>query len=125
MAAFARVEVLLIDDFGLRPLTAEQAAGVLEVVEDRSGLRSTIVTSQLPVAQWHEALGDATIADAILDRIVHNAHRIELRGDSLRRPQTVAAPAPATSENAAHAAEGPTDGGRAEKRRATKAAAAR
>ena len=125
MATFARVAVLLIDDFGLRPLTAEQAASLLEVVEDRSGLRSTIVTSQLPVAQWHEVLGDATIADAILDRIVHNAHRIELRGDSLRRPQP-AAPGmthePATIGNDAGELE---QEGRAEKRGARKAAAAR
>jgi len=125
MSALARVDVLLIDDLALQPLTAAEAAALLEVVEDRSQLRSTVVTSQLPVTHWHESLGEPTVADAILDRLVHNAHRIELRGDSLRRPQTVAEPAPATSENAAHAAEGPTDGGRAEKRRATKAAEAR
>ena len=74
-----------IDDLALRPLTPAQAADLLEVIEDRSQRRSTIVTSQLPIANWHEALGDPTLADAILDRLSHNAHRIELRGDSLRR----------------------------------------
>jgi DNA replication protein DnaC len=87
MAAWARIDVLLIDDSALRPLTAEQAADLLEVIEDRSQRRSTIVTSQLPVAHWHDALGDPTLADAILDRLTHNAHRIELRGDSLRRQE--------------------------------------
>ncbi|MDQ2961214.1 MAG: IS21-like element helper ATPase IstB [Candidatus Dormibacteraeota bacterium] len=85
MTAWARIDVLLIDDLVLRPLTADQAADLLEVIEDRSQRRSTIITSQLPVANWHEALGDPTLADAILDRLTHNAHRIELRGDSLRR----------------------------------------
>lgn len=84
--AWARVEVLVLDDFALRPLTAD----LLEVLEDRVERRATIVTSQLPVALWHEALGEPTVADAILDRLVHTAHRIELQGESLRRP---AAPA--------------------------------
>lgn len=84
MASWARVGVLVIDDLLLRPLTADQAADLLEVVEDRAHLRSTIITSQLPVALWHEALGDATIADAVLDRVLENAHRIELTGDSMR-----------------------------------------
>lgn len=88
LAAWARVEVLLLDDFLLRPLTPDQAADLLEVIEDRSQLRSTIVTSQLPVAHWHEALGEATVADAILDRLLHNAHRIEFSPttESMRRP---------------------------------------
>ena len=85
MAAWARLDVLVLDDLGLQPLTPAQAADLLEVIEDRHGGRSTIVTSQLPVGHWHEALGEPTIADAILDRLVHNAYRIELRGDSLRR----------------------------------------
>ena len=91
LASWARIDVLCIDDLALQPLTAAQGSDLLEVVEDRSQRRSTIVTSQLPVSEWHGSLGDATIADAILDRLVHNAHRIELRGDSLRRSQTVAA----------------------------------
>jgi len=92
MAAWARVEVLVLDDLGLQPIPAQRAADLLEVIEDRGGLRSTIVTSQLPVSHWHEALGDPTIADAILDRIVHGAHRLELRGESLRRAARAADP---------------------------------
>lgn len=86
MANWARVEILVVDDFLLRPLTPDQAADLLEVIEDRAQLRSTIITSQLPVSLWHEALGDATIADAVLDRVLQNAHRIELSGESMRRP---------------------------------------
>jgi DNA replication protein DnaC len=97
MASWARIDVLLIDDLALRPLTAEQAADLLEVIEDRTQRRSTIVTSQLPVADWHDALGDPTVADAILDRLTHNAHRIELRGDSLRRPEAEMAPSAPTA----------------------------
>jgi DNA replication protein DnaC len=85
MASWARVEVMLIDDFLLRPLAPDQAADVLEVIEDRVGLRSTIVTSQLPVSLWHEALGEPTVADGILDRLLEYVHRIELRGESMRR----------------------------------------
>jgi DNA replication protein DnaC len=85
MAAWARVGVLVIDDLGLQPLATQQAADLLEIIEDRAQRRSTIVTSQLPVALWHEALGEPTIADAILDRLLHNAHRIELHGESMRR----------------------------------------
>ncbi len=85
MAAWARIDVLLIDDFLLRPLGVDQAADTLEVIEDRAGRRSTIITSQLPVANWHEALGDETIADAILDRLNQSLHRIEIGGESLRR----------------------------------------
>ena len=80
----ARTDVLLIDDFLLRPLGPDQAADLLEVIEDRVD-RATIVTSQLPVVMWHEALGEPTIADGILDRLLENVHRIELRGESLRR----------------------------------------
>ena len=84
-AAWARVDVLLIDDFLLRPLTPDQAAEHLEVIEDRAGLRSTIFTSQLPIANWHEAITEPTLADAVLDRICQNLHRIELSGESMRR----------------------------------------
>ena len=83
-AAWARVEVLVLDDFLLRPLQADQAADTLEVIEDRSGMRSTILTSQLPISQWHEAMGEPTVGEAILDRICQNLHRIELAGDSMR-----------------------------------------
>lgn len=87
LAAWAKVEVLVLDDFGLQPLTDAQAADLLEVIEDRAGRRSTIVTSQLPVAHWHEGLGEPTVADAILDRLLHGAHRLELWGESLRRSE--------------------------------------
>lgn len=87
MASWARVDVLLIDDFLIRPLNPDQAADTLEVIEDRSGLRSTIITSQLPVNLWHEAMGEPTIADAVLDRVLQHLHRIELAGESMRRPE--------------------------------------
>ena len=86
MASWARVSVLVIDDFLLRRLHPDQAADVLEVIEDRAGLRATIVGSQLPIEHWHEAIADTTIADAVLDRLLDRAHRIELHGESLRRP---------------------------------------
>lgn len=85
--SWARIDVLVLDDFAMQPLSIQQSADLLEVVEDRAQRRATVVTSQLPVKQWHEALGDATIADAILDRLVHNAHRIDLRGESVRDPK--------------------------------------
>lgn len=87
MASWARIDLVVIDDLLLRPLSGEQAADVLEVIEDRSGRRSTIFTSQLPVAHWHEALGDPTVADAIMDRVVSRLNRIELAGESMRRPE--------------------------------------
>lgn len=86
-ASWARIDVLVIDDFLLRPLTADQAADVLEVIEDRAGLRSTVITSQLPIAMWHEAMGEPTVADAVLDRVLAQLHRIELVGESMRRPE--------------------------------------
>jgi DNA replication protein DnaC len=85
MAAWARIDVLVIDDFLIRPLTPDQAADLLEIVEDRAQHRSTILTSQLPIANWHEALGDPTLADAVLDRLLERANRLELVGDSMRR----------------------------------------
>jgi DNA replication protein DnaC len=85
LASWARVDILLVDDFLIRPLGPDQAADVLEVIEDRVQLRSTIVTSQLPVAMWHEALGEPTVADGILDRLLENVHRIELHVESMRR----------------------------------------
>jgi DNA replication protein DnaC len=87
MASWARVDVLLIDDFLLRPLTPDQAADTLEVIEDRAGLRSTVITSQLPINLWHDAMGEPTIADAVLDRLLAHLHRIELAGESMRRPE--------------------------------------
>jgi DNA replication protein DnaC len=85
LKSLARVELLIIDDWGLAPMTAEQRRDLLEIMEDRHGRRSTMVTSQLPVEHWHEIIGDPTLADAILDRLVHNAHRLALKGESLRK----------------------------------------
>jgi len=76
---------LILDDWGLSPMTADQRRDLLEILEDRHGRGSTIVTSQLPLEHWHEIIGDSTIADAILDRLVHNAHRLSLKGESLRK----------------------------------------
>jgi DNA replication protein DnaC len=79
------VQLLILDDWGLEPLDDQARHDLLEILEDRYGRRSTIVTSQLPVSAWHEVIGNPTYADAILDRLVHNAHRIDLTGESLRR----------------------------------------
>ena len=81
---FARVDLLILDDWGLAPMLAEQRRDLLEIMEDRHERGSIIVTSQLPVENWHEIIGDPTIADAVLDRLVHNAHRLALKGESLR-----------------------------------------
>lgn len=81
----AKIDVLVIDDWGLAVLTDMHRRDLLEVLDDRHGARSSIVTSQLPIDHWHAAIGDATLADAILDRLVHNAHQINLNGDSLRK----------------------------------------
>jgi DNA replication protein DnaC len=83
--SLAAIQLLILDDWGLEPLDAQARHDLLEILEDRYGRRSTIVTSQLPVAAWHTVIGEATYADAILDRLVHNAHRLDLSGDSLRR----------------------------------------
>jgi DNA replication protein DnaC len=91
MKTLARAELLILDDWGLEPLGAEARHDLLETLEERYGRRSTIVTSQLPVEQWHQVIGDPTYADAILDRLVHNAHRIELAGESLRKTRARAA----------------------------------
>jgi DNA replication protein DnaC len=100
MATWARASVLIIDDLLLRPLSPDQAADLLEVIEDRARLRSTIVTSQLPVARWHEAVGDPTIADAALDRLLDNADRITLTGESMRRAEPERAASAATTGEA-------------------------
>jgi len=85
MRTVCRVDVLILDDWGLAPLDASARHDLLEILEERHGRRSMIVTSQLPVDRWHDVIGDPTYADAILDRLVHSAHRIALDGDSLRR----------------------------------------
>ena len=81
----AKAHLLIIDDFGLTPLTEETVRDLLEILDDRYDRGSTLITSQLPVDQWHAYLGDRTVADAILDRLVHNAYRIELKGESMRK----------------------------------------
>ena len=86
LKSLARVELLILDDWGLAPLTSQQGRDLLEIVDDRHGRGSTIVTSQLPVDHWHEVIVDPTIADAVLDRLVHTAHRLTLDGETLRKP---------------------------------------
>ena len=85
MRALGGVKLLILDDWGLEPLGSEQRHDMLEIVEDRYGRGATLITSQIPVDRWHELIGDPTLADAILDRIIHNAHRLQLKGDSLRK----------------------------------------
>ncbi|MES2111813.1 MAG: IS21-like element helper ATPase IstB [Bacteroidota bacterium] len=85
LARIERQQLLILDDFGLQPFDAQSRAALMELIEDRHGKTSLIITSQLPVSKWFEVIGEKTIADAILDRIVHDAHRIELKGDSMRR----------------------------------------
>src|SRR4051812_4910079 len=89
LKSLARVQMLILDDWGITPLTAEQRRDLLEIVDDRHGRASTVVTSQLPVVHWHEHIGNPTIADAVLDRLVHSAHRIELKGESLRKLRAI------------------------------------
>jgi len=81
----AKTRLLVIDDWGLEKATAAQYRDFLEVLDDRHGVASTLITSQFPPARWHELIGDATVADAILDRLIHGAHRIELKGESMRK----------------------------------------
>ncbi|MCB0385224.1 MAG: IS21-like element helper ATPase IstB [Bdellovibrionales bacterium] len=80
-----RMDLLILDDFGLEPIDGKARLGLLEIIEDRHGRRSTLIASQLPVPKWHEVIEEKTIADAVLDRLVHQAHRIELKGESLRK----------------------------------------
>lgn len=85
LKSLGRADLLILDDWGLEPLDAGARHDLLEILEERYGRRSTMITSQLPVDRWHDIIGDPTYADAILDRLIHNAHRIELTGESLRR----------------------------------------
>jgi DNA replication protein DnaC len=97
LTQLAKVDVLILDDWGLMKLNAENRRDLLEVLEDRHGLRSTIATSQLPIDQWHGVIGDPTLADAILDRLVHSAYKVNLRGESMRK-QTAKLTATAPTE---------------------------
>jgi DNA replication protein DnaC len=85
LTRLSRIEVLVIDDWAMAPMSEAERRDFWEICEDRYQTRSTILTSQLPVARWHEQIGDPTAADGILDRLVHNAHRLEMRGDSMRK----------------------------------------
>jgi len=85
MKKLLKANVLVIDDLGLAPMSATERRDLLEVIEDRHGLASTIVATQLPITSWHENIRDPTIADAILDRLIHNAHKINLKGESMRK----------------------------------------
>lgn len=89
MRALGGVKLLILDDWGLEPLAPEQRRDLLEIVEERYGRGATLITSQIPVDRWHDVIGDPTLADAILDRLVHNAHRLNLKGDSLRRKTAI------------------------------------
>jgi len=88
LAALERTRLLIIDDWGPEPLSAEQRRDLLEIIDDRYEKGSLLITSQVPVARWHDVIGDLTIGDAILDRVVHRAHRLELKGASLRKRQS-------------------------------------
>jgi DNA replication protein DnaC len=85
LARLAKMDVLVVDDWAVTPLAETERRDFLEICEDRYQLRSLILTSQIPVTRWHEQIGDPTLADSILDRLVHNAHRIEMQGESLRK----------------------------------------
>lgn len=85
LAAIAKVELVVIDDFAIAPIGPRERTDLLELLDDRVGARSTLITSQLPIENWHEYIGDPTLADAILDRLVHSAHKIHLEGESMRK----------------------------------------
>ena len=85
LAAIARVDLVVIDDFAIAPIGARERTDLLELLDDRVGTRSTLITSQLPLEHWHEYIGDPTLADAILDRLIHSAHKIHLEGESMRK----------------------------------------
>lgn len=85
IAKVERQHLVIIDDFGIQPLDAPSRSMFMEIIEDRHGKGSTIITSQVPITKWYEVIGEQTIADAIMDRLIHNAHRLELKGESLRK----------------------------------------
>jgi len=82
-------DLLILDDFGLQPLDNQNRSALMELIEDRHGKKSTIITSQLPVKEWYDVIGEKTVADAILDRLVHDAHRIDIEGDSMRKNRNI------------------------------------
>lgn len=88
LAQLAKVELLILDDWGLEPLLPAQRHDLLEIMDDRHGRHSTVVISQLPTDQWYASIGDSTLAEAILDRLMHNAHRLQLKGESMRKQRS-------------------------------------
>jgi DNA replication protein DnaC len=99
LARMERMNLLIIDDFGIQPLDTSARTALMEIMEDRHGKASTIFTSQVPVSKWFELIGEQTIADAILDRLVHNAHRIEMKGESMRKNRKLALEDPTSDPN--------------------------
>src|SRR6056297_1000970 len=98
LASLQRIDLLILDDWGVTPMTDENRRDLLELLDDRYATKSTLITSQLPVAAWHDYLADPTLADAILDRFIHNAHRLDLHGDSMRKTRSTLTGDDATSE---------------------------
>jgi DNA replication protein DnaC len=88
LKSISKTDLLLLDDWGMTKITSEQSRDLLEIIDDRHALRSTLITSQFPVDHWHELIEDPTLADAILDRIIHNAYKIHLKGDSMRKKKS-------------------------------------
>ena len=88
LARWAKTDVLILDDFGIAALGAQERHDLLEVIEDRHGERSLVIAGQLPVKAWHKYIGDPAVADATLDRVVHNAHQITLKGESMRKTRS-------------------------------------
>jgi DNA replication protein DnaC len=89
IAKIERQQLLILDDFGIQPFDAQSRLALMELIEDRHGKGALIITSQVPVNKWYDIIGEQTIADAILDRIIHNAHRLELKGESMRKKRVV------------------------------------
>lgn len=87
LAKIERFHLIILDDFGLHPMDQQNRMAFLEIIEDRHGKGSMILTSQLPVSKWYEIIGEKTIADATMDRLVHNAHRVEITGESMRKKE--------------------------------------
>ena len=88
MNQLAKTDLIILDDWGIQKIAAAQRNDLMEIIEDRHGLRSTSIASQLPIEHWHDFIGEATLADAILDRLLHNSHRLPLRGESMRKTKT-------------------------------------
>ena len=89
LLALSKLDLLIIDDWGLEALKAPQRNDLMEIMDDRHGSSSTVIISQLPTDQWYQSIGDNTLADAILDRLMHNSHRIKLKGESMRKLQSI------------------------------------